>query len=339
LTSLSAGFNADVVAALVGKTVLAPSLTLPLLLLARYTSQGAAIAESRPKSFRALKIFVTLGLIRWINQWLGRRALNNWTTDKYVWNKEIAVITGGSDGIGKQIATRLALGGVKVAVLDVQPLKYRAHPNITYFKCDVCSVEDIAVAAMQIREKLGHPTILINNAGILRSKTILASSEQEIRRTFEVNTLAHYWLTQKFLPSMVSHNHGMVVTVASQCASITTPTLVDYSASKAAAMAFHEGLAAELKTRYRAPKVRTVLVTQGFVRTHLTDVLTPEDTWMNPYLYPETVAELTVGQIFSGESGRITAPSTTGAIADNLRSFPAWFQTSLRARLDRLMGK
>jgi hypothetical protein len=60
---------------------------------------------------------------------------------------------------------------------------------------------------------------------------------------------------------------------------------------------------------------------------------------MNPYLYPETVAELTVGQIFSGESGRITAPSTTGAIADNLRSFPAWFQTSLRARLDRLMGK
>jgi short-subunit dehydrogenase len=336
---LSAGFNADVFAALVGKTLLAPSLTLPLLLLARYTSQGAAISESRPKTFRVLKIFVTLGLIRWINQWLGRRARNNWTTDKYVWNKEIAVITGGSDGIGKQIATRLALGGVKVAVLDVQPLKYRAHPNITYFKCDVCSVEDVAVAAMQIREKLGHPTILINNAGILRSKTILASSEQEIRRTFEVNTLAHYWLTQEFLPSMVSHNHGMVVTVASQCASITTPTLVDYSASKAAAMAFHEGLAAELKTRYRAPKVRTVLVTQGFVRTHLTDVLTPEDTWVNPYLYPETVAELIVGQIFSGESGHITAPSTTGAIANNLRSLPIWFQMSLRARLDRLMGK
>jgi len=58
---------------------------------------------------------------------------------------------------------------------------------------------------------------------------------------FNVNTLSHYFLAQEFLPSMVRANHGMVVTVASAAAYITAPRMVDYSASKAAALAFHEG--------------------------------------------------------------------------------------------------
>ncbi|OQE19684.1 hypothetical protein PENFLA_c018G01433, partial [Penicillium flavigenum] len=77
--------------------------------------------------------------------------------------------------------------------------------------------------------------------------------------------------------------------------------MVDYSASKAAAIAFHEGLAAELVTRYHAPKVRTVLVTQGFTRTNLIKDLTPEDTWFNPLLHPETVAEELVKQVLKAE--------------------------------------
>jgi all-trans-retinol dehydrogenase (NAD+) len=56
---------------------------------------------------------------------------------------------------------------------------------------------------------------------------------------------------------MVAANHGMIVTVASYAAYITVPNMTDYGASKAAALAFHEGLTAELKTRYQAPKVRT----------------------------------------------------------------------------------
>ncbi|KAJ0267388.1 hypothetical protein COL922a_014948, partial [Colletotrichum nupharicola] len=62
---------------------------------------------------------------------------------------------------------------------------------------------------------------------------------------------------------MIKRNHGMVVTVASQAGYTVTPNMVDYSATKAAAIAFHEGLGAELVTRYNAPRVRTVLITQG----------------------------------------------------------------------------
>ncbi|KAL1954578.1 hypothetical protein VTO42DRAFT_913 [Malbranchea cinnamomea] len=333
------GFTADVVVEIFKKTVLAPSVTLPLLLLARYTAKGRDVAHDRPRLFQTLQILVAVGLVRWVNNWLNRKALNNWVSDKYDWSKEIVVLTGGSDGIGQRIAMRLALRGVKVAVLDIQPLKYRAHPNIKYFKCNVTSPDEIAEAATQIRARLGEPTVLINNAGILRGKTVLAATEADIRLTFEVNTLAHYWLAREFLPHMVTTNHGMVVTVASQAAYVNTPTMVDYGASKSAALAFHEALASELKTRYHAPKVRSVVITQGFSRTHLTDVLAPRDTWLNPYLHADTVAELLVNQILKGESGYINVPQATGLIAANIRSLPLWFQHGLRVRLNELTQK
>jgi short-subunit dehydrogenase len=154
---------------------------------------------------------------------------------------------------------------------------------------------------------------------------------------FEVNTLAHYWIAQEFLPDMIEANHGMVVTVASLAGYTVTPNMVDYSASKAAAIAFHEGLAAELVTRYHAPKVRTVLVTQGFTRTNLIKDLTPEDTWFNPLLHPETVAEELVKQVLKAESGHVVVPGSAGWIARRLRGQPEWLQHSLRCRLEKLM--
>jgi len=58
--------------------------------------------------------------------------------------------------------------------------------------------------------------------------------------------LAHYWLAKEFVKDMAKKNHGMVVTVASYAAYVVAPNMVDYAASKAAAQAFHEGLAVEL---------------------------------------------------------------------------------------------
>ena len=65
---------------------------------------------------------------------------------------------------------------------------------------------------------------------------------------------------------MVRTNHGMVVTVASAAAYVTAPRIVDYSAPKAAALAFHEELSAELTTLYNAPKVCAVVMCQGYTR-------------------------------------------------------------------------
>lgn len=246
-------------------------------------------------------------------------------------------MTGGSDGIGQRVSLLLAERGVKVAVLDVQPLKYTAPSNITFYECDITSTEAVANAASEVREALGEPTILVNNAGVLMTKTILDGTERSTRLTFEVNTLSHYWLAREFLPDMIAKNHGMVVTVSSQASYVTTANMVDYSASKAAATSFHEGLSSELVTRYKAPGVRTALITQSFTKTYLARDLNTENNFMNPLLYPDTVAEHIVRQILSGSSGHVNLPETSGLIAGHLRSLPYWFQNLFRNRLERLM--
>lgn len=93
--------------------------------------------------------------------------------------------------------------------------------TVHYFKCDITSKQQLAAVAKDIRSQVGHPTVLINNAGVVRGKSIIDASEKDIRFTFEVNALAHYWIVQEFLPSLIENNHGMIVTVASLAAWVT----------------------------------------------------------------------------------------------------------------------
>lgn len=331
------GFTADVAGKLLQRTVLDPWKTLPLFVLAHYTCKGRDFAQQNPRALTTLKTLVFLAVLRRVNAWINRRALNNGVSDHYDWNREVVVVTGGSNGIGKQITELLGNRGIKVAILDIQPPKDELPPTVRFYECDITSAATVAEVAGSIRSTLGEPTVLINNVGICSGTTILATTEAQTRKVFEINTLSHYWLAREFLPSMVERNHGMVVTIASLAGYMTTPNMTDYSATKAAAVSFHEGLTAELVTRYKAPRVRTVLMTQGFARTALIRVLTPEDTWLNPLLYPETVAEQLVSQILSGSSGHIVLPGSAGWIAKNIRSFPQWFQNRTRNQTERLM--
>jgi short-subunit dehydrogenase len=173
--------------------------------------------------------------------------------------------------------------------------------------------------------------VLINNAGVARGKTILESTEKDINLTFKVNAFAHYYLTQQFLPNMVENNHGMVVTVASLAGYISAPGMVDYAASKAAAVAFHEGLSAELVTHYNAPKVRTVLMCQGYTKTKLFE------GFDSKFLYPETVAEEIVRAVLGGKSRHITLPETSWFIVPKIRGWPIWMQYGMRKRMDKFM--
>lgn len=305
--------------------------------MAHYTSKGRDLASRSPRALKALKALVLLGVVRRVNAWLNQRAVNNGVGDHYNWSREVVVLTNGSGGIGRRIADRLGSRGVKVAVLDIQPPSGMLPSSVRFYQCDITSPEAISATAASIRATLGAPTVLINNAGILPGTTLLGGSERQTRQIFEVNTLSHYWLAREFVPHMVEANHGMVATVASLAGYLTTPNLVDYSASKAAAVSFHEGLAAELVTRYNAPRVRSVLMTQSFTRTGLIDVLTPEDTWFNPLLCPETVAEQLVEQVLAGKSGHIVVPGSSGWFAKHARSLPGWMQHGLRNRTERLM--
>ncbi|OJJ30752.1 hypothetical protein ASPWEDRAFT_43685 [Aspergillus wentii DTO 134E9] len=329
------GFTADVFGKFLQSTIFDPWKIVPLFLCAQYTTAGSEIVQQYPQLLGALKVLLPLAVGRRLNAWLSRRAVNNGVSDKYDWSREVIVLTGGSNGIGKQIADRFGARGIKVAILDIQPPTEQLPQSVHFHQCDITSPSAIAAAAKDIRATLGEPTILINNAGVMSGRTLLNSTEAQTRLIFEVNTMSHYWLSREFLPSMIANNHGMVVTVASHAGYTTTPNMVDYSATKAASIAFHEGISVELATRYKAPRVRTVLVTPGFAQTTLIKDLTPEDSWIGPLLHPETVADQMVEQVLTGQSGHVNLPGSAGWIARCMRASPLWFQCAIRKRLER----
>jgi all-trans-retinol dehydrogenase (NAD+) len=208
--------------------------------------------------------------------------------------------------------------------------------HVYYYKCDITSPATISAVAAEIRKDVGEPTILINNAGVARGKNILDATEKDVRFTFDVNTLAHYWMAKEFVPYMAKRDHGMVVTVASFAAYLSVPNMVDYAASKAAALAFHEGLTAELLTRYNAPRVRTVVINQGYTKTPLFQGYNNQAQFLLPSLEPETVAEEIVKKVLAGKSGQVIIPGA-GGLLTLLRGFPHWYQVRLRARGENIM--
>lgn len=105
--------------------------------------------------------------------------------------------------------------------------------------------------------------------------------------------------------------------------------MTDYASSKAAAVSFHQGLTAELATRYNAPKVRTVVVNQGYTKTPLFQGYNNTKDFLLPTLEPETVAEAIVRQVLSGRSGQVVLPPLAAAISA-LAAFPHWFQERMR---------
>jgi all-trans-retinol dehydrogenase (NAD+) len=124
--------------------------------------------------------------------------------------------------------------------------------------------------------------IVVNSAGVVSGKPILELTDEQIERTFDVNTLALYWTCKAFLPGMVERRRGHLVTIASASGLIGVAKLADYSASKWAAIGFDESLRVELKKL--APQVRTTVVCPYYVNTGMFTGVKSRFSWMMPIL-------------------------------------------------------
>jgi short-subunit dehydrogenase len=293
-------------------------------------------SERIGKFIYALQWAVALGLVGKVNRRLNQWALNNWSwsnqKSKWVWHREIAVLTGGCSGIGLETAKLLKAKGIKVAILDVNPLpaELQNYSNVKYFHCDVTSPDSIRKAAAAVRDQLGEPSILINNAGVGRPHTILDTTDEWLDTIFRINITSHFTLAREFMPAMIKANKGHIVGLASMASFVTSPGIVDYASTKAAVMAFHEGLNQEIRWIYMTPGVLNTVVHPYWARTGLVRGFESHlEKTQGGMMNPNVIAKKIVGQIVSCKGGQIIIPRhmATGSL---LRGFPNWLQEFIR---------
>lgn len=284
----------------------------------------------------ALSVLLVVGVLRWVNGGLNTISTNGWRLGSSSawdsWPDEIIVVTGGSSGIGQDVVTRLAAMGSRVVILDIQPPlseALRSSPLVQYHECDVTSKKSIAAAAEAIRSTVGHPTILVNNAGVANNGAILDLPEPSLRRIVGVNLMSHWFTTQEFLPHMLEADKGHIVTIASIASFLALPGAADYSATKAGAIAFHEALTTEIRHHHKAPGVLTTVIHPSYVRTPLLTGIDKriEDAGV-PLLDSGRVAGDIVDRIRSGRGGQLVigVPS----IISGIRGWPVWVQEAVR---------
>lgn len=282
-----------------------------------------------------LRIILALGIARVLNRFLSRWALNNWTLSAqsgWQWQGELAVVTGGCSGVGRAIVLGLVEKGVEVAILDVQelPADMAKIRTIKHWMCDITSAEAIKEAADDIRLTLGHPTIVVNNAGIAQSHSIIETPDAFLRNIMGVNLMALWATAREFLPNMILKNKGHVVTVASMASYVALPSAIDYSATKAGALAFNEGLKSEIKHIYKSPGVMTTVVHPMWVATNMTAKYADRiEKSQGPMMSAQAVADSVLKQIYSRKGGHVFVPDRTSWISA-IRGLPSWMQEMMR---------
>ncbi|KAL0267853.1 UNVERIFIED_CONTAM: hypothetical protein PYX00_010004 [Menopon gallinae] len=179
---------------------------------------------------------------------------------------EIVLITGTGHGIGKELARQYGELGAEVVCVDINKetnnetveeltkMGIKAHG----YTCDVSSWETVNELQQKVEKEVGDVSILVNNAGIMPCKSFFAHKPEEIRKMFEINVFAHFWMLQAFLPKMMKKNKGHVVAISSVAGLVGGANVVPYCGSKFAVRGYMEGIAEEFRKENRDIKFTTI---------------------------------------------------------------------------------
>jgi len=217
-------------------------------------------------------------------------------------NGKIALVTGGSRGIGKSIAKRLSSEGAFVVINYLQnetaALKTKmeieeAGGQVLLSKFNVSDFDTVHEEIDKIIEKLGGLHILINNAGITKDTLLMRMKEEDWDSVISINLKGIFNCTKAVTRNMFKQREGRIVNLTSVVGEMGNAGQTNYAASKAGIIGFTKACAREM-----APRGITVnAVSPGFIKTDITDQLTEEirkvyidKIPMNRFGSPEDVA-------------------------------------------------
>jgi 3-hydroxybutyrate dehydrogenase len=168
-------------------------------------------------------------------------------------NGKTALITGGGRGIGKAIALTFARQGARVAVAartreQVEQVAAEIGAGAIAVVCDVSHPRSVEQMFSEMREQLGDTDILINNAGIAESATVVDTSDDLWHRHLGINLSGTFYCTRAALPAMLKKGWGRVINIASIAGKTGAPYIAAYSASKHGVMGLTRSIALEVAT-------------------------------------------------------------------------------------------
>lgn len=188
--------------------------------------------------------------------------------------KKVALVTGSSSGIGKEIARTLAKdydvilhynSNEKSTKLLKEELDNKYNSDYLMVKCDLSKEEEIDNMLKIIYNKYENIDILINNAGIAIDTLFEDKTKDNFMKILDINLIAPFLLCKKIGPKMVNNKYGVIINISSTNG-IDTPYIegLDYDASKAGLISLSKNLA-----NYLAPYVRVNVVCPGWVNTEM----------------------------------------------------------------------
>ena len=189
---------------------------------------------------------------------------------------KVAIVTGGSRGIGRAIVQALAREGAKVAFTYVQNKaaadEIANGDAVVAFQADVANFDQAKDLVKQVKEKFGRIDILVNNAGITRDKLLLMMSEKDWDDVLDTNLKGVFNLTKPVIGVMLRQRSGTILNITSISGIVGMPGQVNYSSSKAGMIGFTKALAKEIAK----VNITVNALALGFVETDMTGVLNAE---------------------------------------------------------------
>lgn len=190
---------------------------------------------------------------------------------------KVALVTGASRGIGRDIAARFVEAGAKVALVarsrdalqdTASDLGDKAFP----FVADVADSESIRETVSAVEQDIGPIDILVNNAGVTRDGVLVRVSEEDWDRVLDTNLKGAFNTTKVVARGMMKRRWGRVINITSVVGVIGNRGQVNYAASKAGLIGFTKSIAKELASR----NILANAIAPGFMDTNMTRDLSDE---------------------------------------------------------------
>ncbi|XBC38514.1 MAG: 3-oxoacyl-ACP reductase FabG [Buchnera aphidicola (Melaphis rhois)] len=189
--------------------------------------------------------------------------------------KKVALVTGASRGIGKEISKKLASKGIIVigtatSNAGTKIINSYLKNNGTSFILDVMNSDSIKNAMQNICNDFEHIDILINNIGIVQDKLLVNMTYSNWNKVIEINLNSIFHISKPIVKKMIRKKKGKIITIGSIIGHIGNYGQTNYSASKSGLIGFHRSLALEVASQ----GICVNMIAPGFIETDMTKKLT-----------------------------------------------------------------